>query len=211
MAGPITWDILVHPFFSLGYVEMKPQRLLSPELKRRLLANANVLREIWGRRISFLSSHPNRGLIILVPAFNQKLTALRGQNLPDHIKLAEEGERFCDELKSFAFKNLGHDRCAIAPPGIGIELSLKTIAEAKGISAGISTGAVMGEYTDVCVKEAADYFSKLTGQKVRIAARKGLNLMGATRVRSAELARLHRTAFQRAERKANAKAKKAVR
>ena len=145
-----------------------------PTLKKKVQENGEVLCEIWKRRIKFLASQPNRGLIILAPAFNTQLWLLGCQpsKFRDEIAMAEKAYGLYLSLDSFASKNLGDQRCIRAPSGIGISDALKHVVDKKKLVAGSSIGAVMGEYANVCVKDAAKVFHRLTGQKVRLANQK---------------------------------------
>ncbi len=209
MGKPLTWDLLVHPFFSLAYAKTDSSRPIDKPLKRRLLKNSMILYAIWKHRIEFLSSHSDRGLIILSPAFNTQLGWLNLKGFHENAAVAEQGERLCDNLKSFAIKKLGHERCAIARSGIGIELSLSTVIHEEGLLVGNSTGVVMGEYTDKCVQAAASHFSKLTGQKLRIAMTKGVGSADYKRNILSGLATLQKRANERRKKIRALKTKKA--
>ncbi len=209
MDKPLTWDLLVHPFFSLCLKDKNIHAPISPQNAKRMLKNARVLNDIWQRRINFLSAQPNRGLIILKPGFNMQILFLEAQNRKSELELVLKGSSLCDAIVSSAVKKLGHPRCIIAPSGIAIEDSLKHVIEKRKLAIGSSTGVAMGEYTDLCVKVAADSFAKLTGQKVRIAAQKGIfSLGGGARSSLSNLGRKHGAVILRAKKIANIRAKK---
>ncbi|GEM_PF-6549262 len=198
MGEPITWDLLVHPFFSLACIEDKLPKHPSPRIRRVLLKNAKVLDAIWKARVKFLALRPDRGIIILRPAFRAQIMALESQGVPGLIGLAKEGDMLCEGLTSFALEKLGRGRCVLARSGIGIQTSLENIVEERGLRAGPSIGAVMGEYNNWCVKVAAEHFAKITGQKVRIAPQKGIFSLGEGRRNVlSDLGKKHRAAVQR--------------
>ena len=177
MPEAFTWDLLVHPFFSLNDIFGKLRsfhRPLDSKIRMRLLGDARILNSIWKRRVRFLSSCTVRGLIIIGSAFNQNKLALYGRRGYNNLReLSDIGQSLERDLAGFAHEKLGYERCIIAPVGLGIPHTLECVIRERGLVTGRSTGVVMGEYTDVCVPEAKDVFIALTGQKLRGDRQKG--------------------------------------
>lgn len=141
----LTWDLLVHPFYSLEYYFSHS----SIRVKEKLLEDAVHLEKMWKNRIIELSKDPERGLIIVPPPLaDEKENPVARDFVRRLNRFAKE--KLADRLVSLDSSFLVHS---------DILSRLKVKPKGKGLA--------MGEYFDLCVKVESSYFTRTKGQRLR--------------------------------------------
>ncbi|HLC79397.1 MAG TPA: hypothetical protein VJG83_03115 [archaeon] len=178
MSEPLTYDLLVHPFYSLAYYHARDKSVL--------LENALLYKKIWFAHIRLLAKSKDRGLLIIRPDFEHAARFHLIQGGID-LKLIKKGEIFFSELKSYAKSKLKGREIVMEDPILGggyrgrfnVELKLS----GKILATGNKIGLAMGEYYypffgGACIDTVAKAFSQVFGQRIRISVSRSITEPG---------------------------------
>jgi len=180
MHQKITYDLLIHPFFTLAVAPVTHEQELDI-----ISEDSFQLSRMWAKHISLLKNDPTRGLIILSPNFKSRIGRMdilsrsiasglislkENSHLNSRGMYVRKAALFkamadFDSMVQLARKFLG-DRVIVVSGkknAFQKKLSLLKLGQSKGKKLGLS----MGEYYDSCVNSYSRIFTELTGQRVR--------------------------------------------
>ena len=167
MVQEIVWDLLVHPFHRMITIFH-----YSPSEAERQIAikNANTSFDIWQETIRE-ASRSGKGLVLVRPNFESAIQGHIAENNQSSLLLANEALRLYNKLERFARRNLPR-RCVVVSDKTNLHDTFFNSRLARKFKSGKlkaakGIGLSMGDYYNECVMTSANYFTILTGQRVR--------------------------------------------